>query len=123
MKLHFTLRFGGEQSSIVVAGGSVITSDKIEGDLVQRMIDVERFLELVLQREVNFEVKMLPPGSTKVFEAPQVSITKMDQLLDQERQSRNERCQKCNGLGTRFNELQRRMETCGMCGGRGLIVR
>jgi len=112
MNLHFKLTFG----NIVVAGSESINSNEIEGDLVQRMIEVERFLELVMKREVNFEVNVLGHNE-------QISITKMDQLLDQERQSRNEKCQKCNGSGNYYNQLQRRMESCGMCGGRGIIVR
>jgi len=75
MKFHFRLRFG----NITVSGTHPISASELDHDLIQRMIDTERFLELVLQREASFEV---------TTEQEPLSISKLDQLLDQDRQSR-----------------------------------
>ena len=79
MNFHFKLRFG----NITVSGIRTISSAELDRDLIQRMIDTERFLELVLQRDVSFEVtteeeRVLRP----------ISINHLDVLLDQDRKSR-----------------------------------
>ena len=78
MKFLFKLSFG----NIVVNGTSAISSTELDHDLIQRIIDTERFLELVLRREVCFEV-------TTSDEASQaVGLNKLDALLEQDRNSR-----------------------------------
>lgn len=76
MKFLFKLSFG----NIVVNGTSAISSTELDHDLIQRIIDTERFLELVLRREVCFEV-------TTSEEGP-LGLNHLDALLEQDRNSR-----------------------------------
>jgi hypothetical protein len=77
MKFLFKLSFG----NITVNGTSAVSSTELDHDLIQRIIDTERFLELVLRREVTFEV--IPSDDAKA-----VGLNRLDQLLEQDRNSR-----------------------------------
>jgi len=78
MKFLFKLSFG----NITVNGTSAVSSTELDHDLIQRIIDTERFLELVLRREVCFEV------TTSDEKAEHLGLNKLDQLLEQDRNSR-----------------------------------
>jgi len=77
MKFLFKLSFG----NITVNGTSAVSSTELDHDLIQRIIDTERFLELVLRREVTFEV--IPS-----YDAKAVGLNRLVQLLEQDRNSR-----------------------------------
>ena len=92
MKTQFILRFAYKDAPTkVVQGTSIVDTDDLDGDLIQRVTDIERFLELVLGHSVFFEINVLPPAAASIEEVRKtkvMTIGKMDRLLDQERQQR-----------------------------------